>query len=50
MQGIGYALSEEIVIEEGNNRSSLFADYLIQLPFTPRRVLEALRSAGERVG
>jgi len=101
VQGIGYALSEEIVIEEGNNQSSLFADYLIptsadvpdietivleiaegkgpfgargigeapvgptaaavanaiaaaagirltQLPFTPERVLEALRSAGER--
>lgn len=48
MQGIGYALSEEIVIAEGTNRSSLFADCLI--PFTPERVLEPLRSAGERVG
>lgn len=29
MQGIGYALSEEIVLDEGVNQSTLFADYLI---------------------
>ena len=29
VQGIGYALTEKIVIEEGNNLSSLFADYLM---------------------
>jgi CO/xanthine dehydrogenase Mo-binding subunit len=29
VQGIGYALSEEIAIDEGIVRSSLFADYLI---------------------
>jgi CO/xanthine dehydrogenase Mo-binding subunit len=29
MQGLGYALTEEIVLEEGNNISTLFANYLI---------------------
>ena len=29
MQGIGYALTEEIVLEEGVNNSTLFTDYLI---------------------
>ncbi len=29
MQGIGYALSEEIVLEEGVNNSTLFTNYLI---------------------
>jgi CO/xanthine dehydrogenase Mo-binding subunit len=29
MQGLGYALSEEIVLEEGNNTSTLFANYLV---------------------
>jgi CO/xanthine dehydrogenase Mo-binding subunit len=29
VQGIGYALSEAITIQEGVNRSSLFADYLV---------------------
>jgi CO/xanthine dehydrogenase Mo-binding subunit len=29
MQGIGYALSEEIVLDEGVSSSTLFADYLI---------------------
>lgn len=29
MQGLGYALMEEIVLEEGNNLSSLFSGYLI---------------------
>jgi CO/xanthine dehydrogenase Mo-binding subunit len=29
VQGIGYALSEEVVTEDGMSRSSLFADYLI---------------------
>jgi CO/xanthine dehydrogenase Mo-binding subunit len=29
MQGLGYALMEEVVIEEGNNASSLFSSYLI---------------------
>lgn len=28
-QGIGYALTEKLMAEEGNNRSSLFADYLV---------------------
>ncbi len=29
MQGIGYALTEEIVLDEGVNNSTLFTDYLI---------------------
>ncbi|MQA11619.1 MAG: molybdopterin-dependent oxidoreductase [Pseudonocardiaceae bacterium] len=29
MQGLGYALLEDIVLEEGNNVSTLFANYLI---------------------
>jgi nicotinate dehydrogenase large molybdopterin subunit len=29
VQGLGYALTEKVVLEEGNNLSSLFADYLI---------------------
>ena len=29
MQGLGYALMEEVVIQEGNNVSSLFSSYLI---------------------
>jgi CO/xanthine dehydrogenase Mo-binding subunit len=29
MQGIGYALSEEIVLDQGVSKSSLFVDYLI---------------------
>jgi xanthine dehydrogenase molybdenum-binding subunit len=29
VQGIGYALTEKVVLEAGNNLSSLFADYLI---------------------
>lgn len=50
VQGIGYALSEEIVIEEGNNLSSLFADYLIptaaDVPDVEAIVLEVFEGKG----
>lgn len=50
VQGIGYALTEKIVIDEGNNLSSLFADYLIptamDVPDVETIVLEVAEGKG----
>ena len=50
VQGIGYALTEKIVIDEGNNLSSLFADYLIptamDVPDIETIVLEVAEGKG----
>ncbi|MBI3648098.1 MAG: molybdopterin-dependent oxidoreductase, partial [Actinobacteria bacterium] len=50
VQGIGYALTEKVAIEDGNNLSSLFADYLIptaaDVPDVEPIVLEAAEGKG----
>lgn len=50
VQGLGYALTEKVVLEEGNNLSSLFADYLIptakDVPDVEAIVLEIAEGKG----
>jgi CO/xanthine dehydrogenase Mo-binding subunit len=50
MQGLGYALTEEIVIEGGSLQSMLFADYLIPNSFDFPDVEVAIIESGEGKG
>lgn len=50
MQGLGYALMEECVLEEGNARSTLFANYLIPSSMDMPDVQVEVVESGEGLG